>query len=129
MAMTVYESHGSSIPGLVAAEDLTGAQFRFVTISANNRVSLATGPDQAIGVLQNAPNVGEAAAVWGVGSISKVVAGIALFGGSNAITSDANGRVVPAPGGTQASSGIVLLGVDNVDELACVYLSRRSLVL
>mgnify|MGYP003628242359 CR=1 FL=1 len=58
---------------LEAHADLSAKQFHFVKIHSANKVSLCTAiTDAPIGVLQNKPEAGQAAAVrvWGVSKLS-----------------------------------------------------------
>jgi hypothetical protein len=70
-----YENIGSNLPGIDAGADLTGDQFQAVVIDSTGRAVVA-GADVAIdGILQNKPDIGEPAAIWGPGSVSKVIVG------------------------------------------------------
>lgn len=70
-----FENRGSNLPGIVAGADLTADQFRAVVIDSTGRAVVA-GADVAIdGILQNDPDITEAATIWGTGSVSKVVVG------------------------------------------------------
>lgn len=61
-----------------AAADLTAHQFRFVKLDANGKVvAIAAITDIPIGVLQNTPNVGQAAEVVVLGG-TKVKASAAI---------------------------------------------------
>ncbi|MGH2351770.1 MAG: hypothetical protein ACRDJN_09175, partial [Chloroflexota bacterium] len=55
------------IPGhtntLVAAVDLSGQQYRFVVVNASGQAAIPALGARAIGVLQNAPEAGEAGTV------------------------------------------------------------------
>lgn len=95
--------------GLVAAEDLSGGQFRLVAIDADNAVALVSASGgHAVGVLQNRPAAGEAASVEMLG-ITKAVAGGALTAGQF-FGADDQGRarsVDPTPGGADAGAWIL----------------------
>lgn len=70
-----FENQGSNLPGIDAGADLTAAQFRAVVIDGTGRAVLA-GADVAIdGILQDNPAIDEPAAIWGPGTVSKVVVG------------------------------------------------------
>ena len=61
-----------------AAEDLSDYQFHFVVLNTSGKVRLPDAEDEvAIGILQNAPESGEAAEVMIIGK-SKLVANAAL---------------------------------------------------
>jgi hypothetical protein len=69
-----YEIPGKTVT-LPAGEDLSGFQFRFVTLQADGNVDASAADDGAIGVLQNKPAaVGRAATVMTDG-VSKVEVG------------------------------------------------------
>lgn len=90
-----FEVTGSTLPAVTAAADLSAQQFRFVKITAAKAINLAGAGDAVAGVLQNKPISGQAATVWGVGSVSKVVAGAAVAAGAF-VTPDASGDAVTA---------------------------------
>lgn len=98
-----YEQSNGVIITLEAAEDLSAKQYNFVKLDANGKVVI-TDADSAgqipIGVLQNAPESGEAATVMIVG-VSKVEAGVAFDEGVRIACSDGssaadNGQAVAA---------------------------------
>ena len=63
-----FEGSQICIPGLIAGEDMTAAQYYIVKLSAANTVIVCDGAtDVPIGVLQNAPDSGEAATVCSAG--------------------------------------------------------------
>jgi len=85
------EKVGSSFT-LPAAGDLSGDQFKFVRVDfVFGKVLVAfTEDDPVLGVLQNKPNaIDEPASIWGIGSVSKVVAGEAITTGDHVKSSDA----------------------------------------
>ena len=53
----------TTIPGLEAGEDLSNDQYKFVKLTDDFEVKKAGAGEMAIGVLQNAPDNGEAATV------------------------------------------------------------------
>lgn len=75
--MAVQNNLGVADLPLVAAADLSAAQYRLVTPAG----ALAGSTDAIAGVLQNKPKAGEAAAVRVVGT-SKVVAGGSITAGA-----------------------------------------------
>lgn len=94
-----FECIGSTIPGVEASADLSADQFKLVIIDSNGQAALAGAGVAVDGVLQNKPSAqGQAATVWGVGSVSKVVAGAAVAAGA-AVTPDASGLAVTAASG------------------------------
>lgn len=79
---------------LVAAADLTAAQFRFVSVDSSGTVALTADDAHADGVLLNAPNSGEAAEV-AIGGIVKVECGATVTRGGD-VSSGANGKAKDA---------------------------------
>lgn len=106
-----YENNTGDDFSMPTQSDLSGwtgnvpnAQFRFVKDDGSgNAVLAAAATDLILGVLQNNPKGSSSAPrtceIRPVG-ISKVVAGAAVASGQ-AVTSDANGRAVPAAPGNQ----------------------------
>lgn len=98
--MAVMQSRDSRT--LIAGEDLSSAQFKFVTLEADGQVDLADAAgERAIGVLLNKPTAGKAATVAMTGKVM-VVAGDAVTAGDE-IATDAAGDAV-----TAASTNIVM---------------------
>jgi hypothetical protein len=104
---------------LLAGEDLTDSQYRFMAVDANGQAVVATAAAFGAGVLQNNPGLGEAAGIMAVG-ISKVEAGAAITAGSE-VTSDAQGRAVTAAVGEHIH-GIALIEAGGVGEIIPVLL-------
>lgn len=107
-----------TIPFLAGA-DLSGTatQYRFVKISANNTVVLASGAtDEIVGVLQNRPKQNQGATVAMDGRL-KVVAGAALVIGDR-VTSDSAGRAIATTTAGNSSFGVVVHSAANANELA-----------
>jgi hypothetical protein len=102
----------------VASADLSGYQFRFVTVGGSG-VALATAGQYAVGVLQNKPLASEATEVECTGT-TKLVAGEALDVG-DAVMSDATGRGAVATAGNLVQ-GIVLEAAANANELCTILL-------
>jgi len=85
---------GETLPGIEASGDLSADQFKFVTINSSGQAVLAGAGAVIVGVLQNKPSAqGDAATIWGPGTLSKVVAAAAIAKGEE-VTPDANGRAV-----------------------------------
>ena len=71
-----YEVGGTDLCWL-AAEDLSGYQYRFITIASDTTVQLPNGATEyPVGILQNAPTSGEVAVVR-VAGVSKLIANLA----------------------------------------------------
>ena len=87
----------------IAGEDLSSAQFKFVTLEADGQVDLADAAgERAIGVLLNKPTAGKAATVAMTGKVM-VVAGASVTAGDE-IQTDAAGDAITA------ASGDVVMG-------------------
>lgn len=86
-----------------AAADLRTHQYKFVKLDANADVVLcAASGEGAIGVLQNKPNVGEAAQICYCG-VTQVIAGAAVASNAIGIKTDATARAIAATRLVQAS--------------------------
>lgn len=66
-----FEAPGASEFSFEAGADLTESQFHWVALTTTGTIIRATADDQAIGILQNKPTLGEAGTVWMAG-ISKL---------------------------------------------------------
>jgi len=75
-----------------AGEDLRTDQYKLVSIEVGTgKLVVSVGTVLSpLGVLQNKPNVGQAATVWGLGSVSKVVLGDGITAGDD-VGNSANG--------------------------------------
>src|SRR5262245_22974964 len=109
---------------LVAGADLSSAQHTFVRLNANNQViQCSATTDQPIGILQNNPANGQAAAVR-VDGVSKLVSGAALTAGW-IVGPNASGqgtRVVPGTDTTRYMAAMVIEGTGAASEKATVML-------
>lgn len=95
----------------VAGSDLSALQYTFVGLNTDGEVVAPSGAGVlAVGILQNAPKAGEAAAV-AFGGESKCVFSATLANGVM-ITTNAVGKAA-AVAATQYINGIVTLGVGN----------------
>jgi hypothetical protein len=97
-----YQSVLSTI-SLESAADLTAKQYFFVKVDTAGKAALCGDGENAIGVLQNDPNTGQAAAI-AIDGVSKVVAAAAITTGA-AVASNADGKAVTA------ASGEFILGI------------------
>lgn len=84
-----------NVHSLVAAADLSAAQFRAVKVNSSGQAALAAAGEFAIGILQNKPTAGQTATVVTVGPISKAVAGGSITAGA-LVASDASGKLKAA---------------------------------
>ena len=99
-----FESIRHTVPGVVAAADLSTKQFFLVKMSSTG-INLAGNGELTLGVLQNKPDaLGKAATVASVGSTSKCIAAEAITAGAD-VASDAAGKAV------NAASGDYILGI------------------
>lgn len=89
----------TGVPGLPGSADPNfGKQYRFVKVTGADTVGLATAnDDDAIGIVQNKPQVVSQAATVGIRGISNVMTG-GEFDAGDALTSDNEGRAVAATG-------------------------------
>lgn len=116
-----FEKVGATLPAAEAAADLTGAQFLLVKTTSTGVNKCGAG-DHADGVLQNKPNTGQAATVWGPGSVSKVIAGAAVAKGAD-VASDANAKGITSTTGDYIV-GRALTAVSNADEILSVWITN-----
>jgi len=117
MADQAWEAGQILIPA-VAGEDLSGKQYRFVRLSGANTVSAISATTQVpVGVLQNDPESGEAAAV-AIAGVSKVEAGGTVTAGY-VVTCDDQGRVVNATAGGY-EVGIAWTAASSAGELCTI---------
>lgn len=103
-----------------AAADLTGDQYKMVTLDSNDEVALVSAEtDVPVGVLQNDPDVGETAQIM-IQGITKVEADGALNTNDQiGPSADAQAQsVVPGTDTTIHIVGVVLGGVGAAGELA-----------
>lgn len=87
-----FENKGKTI-SRVAGADLRTSQYCFVELNSSGQIVLAGDGEDAIGILQDAPNTGEVAEVMVGAGISKVKAG-AVASVGNYVASDSTGRAV-----------------------------------
>ena len=107
---TIFEYERSSY---VAAADLSANQYYFVKFDANGEIVLCDGiTDKALGVLQNAPKLGQEALITTYGN-TKIVASAALSDG-DAVAPTADGKAQVAVS-TQFARGRIV-GASTADE-------------
>jgi hypothetical protein len=123
-----YEGAQPIKPSVKAGGDLRTKQFYFVKLSADDTVVIcAAATDKPIGVLQNAPNTGEAAEVCTIG-ISKVSSDAALSAG-DLIGTAADGQAdakTPGTDTTEYTCGTVLTGSAAAAGLATAVINCAS---
>lgn len=108
-----------------AGEDLTAAQYMFVTLESDGEIDLADAiTDVCLGVLQNAPNTGQEASVKVYGR-TKVVAKAALaIGNYVAPATDGKAQVAVS---TQFVRGKVVKAAGAENDLAEIELLESTL--
>lgn len=93
------------IPGMTrsydVAGDLSAQQYRFVKFSGATLVAIAGATDNAIGVLQNKPNVAGQAATVMISGVSKVIASKSFAAGVPVYIA-ADGRVTDTAASNKA---------------------------
>lgn len=110
-----------------AAADYTAAtnQYKFVKLTANRTVTVCSAiTDVVVGVLQNRPDINQAATV-GYHGVSKVQADAALTAGQQVGTS-ADGQAdakTPGTDTTEYVAGVVVTGAAAAGEIAEVMLN------
>jgi hypothetical protein len=89
------ENKGKCV-SMLAASDLSAAQYRFVTVNGSGKIAQTGDGAEADGILQDDPAAADrpGEVMAGIG-LSKVVAGAATTAGGNA-ASDSVGRAVDA---------------------------------
>lgn len=93
---------------LVAAADLSSNQYNFVKLDSTGKAAAVTATtDRPIGILQNAPTLGQEAEVLVVGG-SKLVAGGAIGEGAVIGTSAAGKGSALTIGGTSGTAFYIL---------------------
>lgn len=97
-----YESVLTKI-SLEAAADLSAKQYFLVKVDANGKAALCGDGENAVGVLQNDPDIGEAAAVATAGITKVECGGVITTGGL--VACNADGEAVAA------ASGDYIIGV------------------
>lgn len=99
-----------SIPGLVAAADLSSSQFKAVKLAstANQVKAVSASTDEIIGILQNAPESGEEAEVACQGIVKALVE--ASVSAGNFLGPSATGRLTVAETDDDVNIGYALEG-------------------
>ena len=88
-----FDRHGSMLPGLKAAADLSAKQFYCVEITAAGTVNVCNAAaDVVVGILQNKPVAGEACEIPEEGIVKGIASGVIAVGAW--VGTDANGKLV-----------------------------------
>lgn len=121
-----------SAPGIdqsfIASEDLSGHQYRMVTLAGDESVQKAdAATDWPVGVLQNNPESGEVAVVR-ISGVSKLVSGAGgLSRGDKVkieyVDADDNGKGIAADTAGDNVRGRVLMAASAEDGLATILLT------
>ena len=110
---------------VVAAEDLSNDQYRFVVLSASGVRRPDSEAEVALGVLQNAPAAGEAASVRAIG-ITKLQVnaplGVGAFVMPEYVSATDAGKGKTSAGDPKYTRGMVMEASDAEDDLASVLL-------
>jgi hypothetical protein len=99
----------TGVPGQGGATPVSGFQYRFVKVTGAATVGLQTDDESplTVGVLQNKPQVVDAAATVAIRGVSMVEAG-AAFSAGDKITSDGDGRAIVIKDASSVVLGIAL---------------------
>jgi len=122
-----FESSAILDYSFVAAEDLSSYQYHFVVIDSSGSVRLPdSATENAVGVLQNAPQSGEAATVRILG-ISRVVANAAIDEGvtvkAEYVGASDAGKATTSVGSRQYTAGVCVGASAAEDDLCSVLLT------
>lgn len=120
------EKVGATLPAVTASSDLSTKQYLFVKIDGEKTVGVAGAGEAVDGVLQNKPISGQAATVWGPGSLSKVYSSAAIAAGAF-VTPTAAGKAVTAASGNYIA-GRVLEAATAADQLISVWITNPGRV-
>lgn len=121
------QAPGFMVPGLTAAADLSGQQYRAVRVTGDFAVNVANAAGQAvIGVLQNKPTSGQPAEVMSMG-VTKVLAGAAIAAGAE-VMAGADGRIITAATAGSNVIGICMEAAANANEIVTVLLGGPSAI-
>lgn len=107
-----------------AGEDLSANQHYGVVLNTDSEIILPTGDGElAVGILQEDPDIGEAASVM-VAGITKAVFGVAIDAGEEvSVAADGTMKVAAA---TENTIGICLESA-GIDEVGTILINRRQL--
>lgn len=109
MVATPYTGQGVDIALVCGAVSLATKQFYHVKLdNSGNVVICGVAAEKAIGILQNAPAIGEAALVRVFGPSKAVAGGTITLSGMTLVTTDNAGKVVAATTGG-FPSGVALM--------------------
>ena len=107
-----YQGDGIDWGNATAGADLSSSQYLAVQVATDGDIEVAATDGAAIGILQNEPTEGQAAAIR-VAGVSKAVAGAAI-GALDPVAAGTGGKIETASGG-QLMLGVALTaaGADN----------------
>lgn len=107
---------------VIAGADLSARQFHCVKLNASGHAVLSGAGENALGILQDKPGLGQVGAVCGLGK-SMAVLGAIVTPGQN-LTPDADGRLVPATG----NDAVVAVAAESgsAGDICSVYVLSRA---
>jgi len=120
-----YEVLRTKLGTLKAAADLSAKQYHAVKVSAAGAVNLAGLGEDAVGIIQNKPILGEAVELAIETDVTKMVAG-GIVGAGTKVAVDANGKAKVAAAG-QYIIGTALEATGAADELLTLLLKSNGL--
>lgn len=110
---------------LPAGQDLSAAQFKFVTVASDGQVNPTGAGVLADGVLQNDPNAAGVPAAVAIGGVSRVVCGATVAAGA-LVMSNATGQAVTATTGNEVLGKALVAGVVNAIIPVLLKMSGRA---
>ncbi len=91
---------------LAASTDLSGHQYKFVTVASDGRLALPSTGASVFGVLQNKPTEDQAGTVM-IAGISKIKATASTMGLGDLVYTDSSGRASTGGAGDYAVARVV----------------------
>lgn len=120
-----YEVPGFMIGTLIAAADLSAAQFLCAKVTAANSVNVATvAGEYVIGILQGKPTSGQPADVM-VHGVSKAISGAPISAGAKIMT-NASGKVITGATAGSHVIGCALEAATGADQVITVLLNAGA---
>ena len=113
-----YQGDGIDWGNATAGADLSSSQYLAVQVAADGDIELAATDGPAIGILQNEPTEGQAAAIRVVG-ISKAVAGAHPINELDLVAAGTGGKIEAAATG-QEVLGVALTATGAVDDVITI---------
>lgn len=121
-----FEQAGATRGFIVAGADLSAAQYRAVVLNGSGQaVRNSTAGGRVYAVLQNNPAATRVCTLWRSG-VTKMVAGAEIAAGEE-VSSDNQGRAIPAAVGSNHIIGVCVFGAANAGEICSVDLEYRGI--